>query len=106
MGTWILRPNSSNSKSEVTSEVIGSLRGHKNDLRSFPMQPARLKGHCPLVRLGIGLERLIYGCRSVSRVEKIHFAYTNDTFCVSMGLETVSESVLKDTLMCSRAIPY
>ena len=33
-------------------------------------------------------------------VEKIHFAYTNETFCVSMGLETVSESVSKDTLMC------
>ena len=48
----------------------------------------------------IGLERHIYGCRSVSRVEKIHFAYTNDTFCVSMGLETISESVSKDTLMC------
>ena len=36
----------------------------------------------------------------MSRVEKIHFAYTFDTFSVSMGLETVSESVLKDTLMC------
>ena len=36
----------------------------------------------------------------MSRVEKIHFAYTNDTFCVSMGLETVSELVSKDTLMC------
>ena len=36
----------------------------------------------------------------MSRVEKIHFVYTNDTFGVSMGLETVSESVLKDTLMC------
>ena len=50
--------------------------------------------------LGLGLERHIYWCRSVSRVEKKHFAYTNDTFCVSMGLETVSESVSKDTLMC------
>ena len=50
--------------------------------------------------LGIGLERHIYGCRSVSRVEKIHFAYTNDTFCVSTGLKTVLQSVLKDTLMC------
>ena len=51
-------------------------------------------------RLGIGLERHIYGCRLVSRVEKIHFAYNNDTFCVSRGLETVSESVSRDTLMC------
>ena len=33
------------------------------------------------------------------RVEKIHFAYANNTFCVSTGLETVSESVSKDTLM-------
>ena len=37
------------------------------------------------------------------RVEKIHILLiltTNDTFCVSMGLLTVLESVLKDTLMC------
>ena len=53
-----------------------------------------------IFRLGICLKRHIYGCRSVSRVEKIHFAYANDTFCVSMGLETVSESVSKDTIMC------
>ena len=33
-------------------------------------------------------------------LEKIHFDYTNDTFCVSMGLETISELVSKDTLMC------
>ena len=53
-----------------------------------------------IFRVGIVLERHIYGCQSVSRVDKIHFPYTNDTFCVSTGLETVSESVLKDTLMC------
>ena len=49
------------------------------------------------------LKRHIYGCRSVSRVEDIHFAYTNYTFSVSTGFETVSESVLrlwKDMLMC------
>ena len=44
-----------------------------------------------IFRLGIGLERHIYGCRSVSRVEKIHFAYTNDTFSVLTGFETVSD---------------
>ena len=43
-----------------------------------------------IFRLCIGLERHIYGCRLVSRVEKIHFAFTNDTFCLSTGLETVS----------------
>ena len=53
-----------------------------------------------IFRRGVGLARHIYGCRSVSRVEKIHFAFTNNTFCVSTGLETVSESVSKDTLMC------
>ena len=53
-----------------------------------------------LFRLGLGLERHIYWCQSVSKVEKIHFAFTNDTFCVSTGLKTVPESVLKDTLMC------
>ena len=41
----------------------------------------------------------IYGCRSVSRVEKIHFADSNNTFSLSSGLETVSESVSKDILM-------
>ena len=30
-------------------------------------------------------------------VEKIHFAYTNDTFSVSTGFKTASESVSKDT---------
>ena len=36
----------------------------------------------------LGLERHIYGCQWVSRVEKIHFAYINDTFPVSTDLET------------------
>ena len=36
----------------------------------------------------------------MSRVEKITFSYTNDTFCASTSLKTVSESVSKDTLMC------
>ena len=40
------------------------------------------------------------GCQSVSRVEKIHFADTIDTFSVSTGFETVWELVSKDTLMC------
>ena len=54
----------------------------------------------PFFRLGIGLERHIYECRSVSREEKMHFAYTNYSLCVSMGHQTVSELVSKDTLMC------
>ena len=36
----------------------------------------------------------------MSRIEKIHFAYKKDTFCLSTGLETVSESASQDTLMC------
>ena len=53
-----------------------------------------------IFRLGIGLKRHTFGCQSVSRVEKINFAFTNNTFCLSIGLETVSESFSKDTLIC------
>ena len=56
-----------------------------------------------IFRLPLSQKTHLWVCRSVSRVENIHFAYTNYTFSVSTGFETVSESVSrlwKDMLMC------
>ena len=76
----------------IVTEALGYGQGW--DVSRYSLDRARLEA---LFWLGVGLERHICGCRSVSRVEKIHFAYSNDTFYVSKGLETVSESVSKDT---------